>query len=94
MSGTRQVAHTQMLLSRWDGGGHVQVGVTRDATLTEDLTQLESRRVRSIRLIIGNDDLNLTVGQARLVSEGLLLALDSAWQEPLGSGLDANEEER
>lgn len=84
------ISHTEDVLSRWSPAGHVQVAVAREATLSPDLTRVENRRVRSIRVIVGDTTMHLQIEQARLLSEGLMLALEAAWQGPLG---DVDDEE-
>lgn len=76
--GGRSLAHSEQISHRWiPGSGDWAVYVEREATLTADLSQLESRRVRNVRLIANDLDLDLRREVAVWLRDALTQAIDA-----------------
>lgn len=76
-----EVRHAQHAAGSWPHA----VDIVREIRISEDLAQLESRRVVAIRIYQNNDPvISVSVADARALLMALGEAIDQAEQGPLG----------
>lgn len=83
-----EVEHEVTVAGEWPN----KVSVLRNVRLSEDLTELKSRRVRAIKVYNNNDVvLALTVDAAMTLASALSVAVGEAQSGPLGDFDEAPE---
>lgn len=83
-----EIEHEVQAAGQWPN----VVGILRNVRLSDDLSQIKSRRVRAIKVYHNNDvALSLSVDSARDLATSLLAAVEAATSGPLGDSLEAPE---